>query len=92
MPIAIIVNELVTNSLKYAFPDGRPGHVKVALHTDGDVVLTVTDNGTGFRTEGGEGIGSRVLSLLTQQLGGTLTRENLAQGCRVTLRMPRPAI
>jgi two-component system, sensor histidine kinase PdtaS len=47
VPIAIILNELVTNSLKYAFPDGRPDHIHVELRTDGEVVLTVSDNGIG---------------------------------------------
>jgi two-component sensor histidine kinase len=92
VPIAIIVNELVTNSLKYAFPEGQTGLVQVALRADGDVVLSVTDNGMGIQGERPEGVGSRVLSLLTQQLGGTMTRENLAPGCRVTLVMPRPPV
>jgi two-component sensor histidine kinase len=92
VPIAIILNELVTNSLKYAFPDGRPGHIHVELHADGEVVLTVSDNGIGIRTQQPEGVGSRVLSLLSQQLGGTIDYENLDQGCRVTLRMPKPSV
>ena len=90
VPIAIIVNELVTNSLKYAFPDGRPGLIQVTLRADDEVVLSVTDNGVGIRGDRPEGFGSRVLSLLTQQLGGTITSENLASGCRVTMRMPKP--
>ncbi|RZM93514.1 hypothetical protein CWO91_39900 [Bradyrhizobium genosp. SA-3] len=92
VPIAIIVNELVTNSLKYAFPDGRPGHIHVDLHADSEVVLTVSDNGVGIRTQQPEGVGSRVVSLLSQQLGGTIDYENLDQGCRVTLRMPKPSV
>ncbi|GAA4133819.1 sensor histidine kinase [Aminobacter aganoensis] len=92
VPIAIIVNELVTNSLKYAFPDGRAGLIQVALRVDRDVVLSVTDNGVGLHEERPGGIGSRVLSLLTHQLGGTITRENLAVGCRVTLLMPKPPV
>ena len=92
VPIAIILNELVTNSLKYAFPDERPGHIHVELHVDGEVVLTVSDNGIGIRTQPPEGVGSRVVSLLSQQLGGTIDFENLDQGCRVTLRMPKPSV
>jgi two-component sensor histidine kinase len=92
VPIAIILNELVTNSLKYAFPDGRPGHIHVELHVDGELVLTVSDNGIGIRTQPPEGVGSRVVSLLSQQLGGTIDVENLDQGCRVTLRMPKPSV
>ena len=92
VPIAIIVNELVTNSLKYAFPEGRAGLIQVTLRADDDVVLSVTDNGVGIRGEWPVGVGSRILSLLTQQLGGTITRENLASGCRVVLRMPKPPL
>lgn len=92
VPIAIILNELVTNSLKYAFPEGKAGHIRVGLHADGNVTLTVQDNGVGLRQEHKKGIGSRVLALLTQQLGGTMEYENLNEGCRVTLRMPKPAV
>ena len=92
VPIAIIVNELVTNSLKYAFPEGRAGLIQVTLRADDDVVLSVTDNGVGIRGERPVSVGSRILSLLTQQLGGTITRENLASGCRVALRMPKPPL
>ena len=92
VPIAIIVNELVTNGLKYAFPEGRAGLIQVTLRADDEVVLSVTDNGVGMRGNLPEGVGSHVVSLLTQQLGGTITRENLESGCRVTLRMPNPAV
>jgi two-component sensor histidine kinase len=92
VPIAIIVNELVTNSLKYAFPNGRSGSVQVTLRVDGEVVLSIVDNGVGGQAAGHEGIGSRVVSLLTQQLGGSLTRDNIGAGYGVTLRIPKPAI
>lgn len=92
VPIGIIVNELVTNSLKYAFPEGRAGAIQVTLRADDEVMLSVSDNGVGIRGEPPEGVGSRVVSLLVQQLGGTVTRENLASGCRVTLRMQKPPV
>jgi len=92
VPIAIIVNELVTNSLKYAFPKGRAGAIEVTLRVGSEVALAVTDNGIGIGEEAPTGVGSRVVSLLVQQLGGTLSRENLAPGLRVTLRMPKPAV
>ncbi len=92
VPLAIIVNELVTNGLKYAFPEGRAGVIQVTLRADDEVTLSVTDNGIGRREDAPEGVGSRVVALLTQQLGGTMTMEDLAPGCRVILRMPKPAI
>jgi two-component sensor histidine kinase len=90
VPIAIIVNELATNSLKYAFPEGRAGLIQITLRADDEVVLSVTDNGVGMDGERPDGVGSHIVSLLTQQLGGKITRENLASGCCVTLRMPKP--
>lgn len=92
VPIAIVVNELVTNSLKYAFPEGRAGLIQITLRAGEEVVLSVTDNGVGVRGDAPEGVGARVVSLLVQQLGGTITRENLESGCRVTLRMPKPPV
>lgn len=96
VPIAIIVNELVTNSLKHAFPEGRPGVIQVSLRAADEVVVSVVDNGVGAggsQETGGsqeEGIGSRITALLAQQLGGTIARDNLGSGSSVTLRMPRP--
>ena len=92
VPIAIVVNELVTNSLKYAFPEGHAGLIQVTLRASEEVVLSVTDNGVGMSAGAPEGVGARIVSLLVQQLGGTVTRENLGSGCRVTLRMPKPPV
>lgn len=91
VPIAIILNELVTNSLKYGFPNGRAGHVRVELRVGSQIALSVHDNGIGLAENKAEGIGSRVISLLTQQLGGVLTYDNSEGGCRAELRMPKPA-
>ncbi len=46
----LIINELVTNSLKYAFPEGKEGEIKIALHAiDGNVIeLAISDNGIGI--------------------------------------------
>ncbi|TAE52331.1 MAG: hypothetical protein EAZ89_08640, partial [Bacteroidetes bacterium] len=48
VPLGLIVNELITNSLKYAFPDGRAGTITVSLQKTGDQLdLLVADNGVG---------------------------------------------
>jgi PAS domain S-box-containing protein len=50
VPLGLLVNELVTNALKHAFPDGRRGHVSVRLSGDGTrATLTVNDDGSDFR-------------------------------------------
>ncbi|MFP3975293.1 MAG: histidine kinase dimerization/phosphoacceptor domain -containing protein [Dehalococcoidia bacterium] len=53
VPCGLIVNELVSNSLKYAFPEGRQGEVKVSLHEIGgnEVDLVISDNGAGLPEE-----------------------------------------
>ncbi|MGE8943992.1 sensor histidine kinase [Leptospira interrogans] len=94
VPIAIIINELVTNSIKHAFSDDLPGQILIALHTDEDLVLTVSDNGIGRPAPDQlpRGVGSKVVALLAQQLNGSLTYETAQPGCRVVLRMPKPTI
>ena len=50
IPLGLILNELLTNSLKHAFPDGRNGEIKVELHLEEDsqYYLSVADNGIGL--------------------------------------------
>lgn len=77
--LGLVINELVQNALKYAFPDDRPGEVRVEFQRSGDhYQLTVTDNGVGFSAKSeavGTGNGRRLIQAMTQQLGGTLTVE-----------------
>ena len=94
VPIAIILNELVTNSLKYGFPDEKSGQIFIQLRTDQDLVLSVSDNGVGMpeTQQSKKGIGSKIISLLVQQLDGTLVYEDAQPGCRVILRIPTPKL
>jgi two-component sensor histidine kinase len=87
LAIGIIANELVTNCLKYAFPDDRAGHVVVALANGDGLELSVSDNGVGLPSASNpEGLGSRIISLLTQQLEGEISYQRLDPGLRVVLR------
>jgi two-component sensor histidine kinase len=88
VPLGLIVNELVTNTFKYAFPDGSEGAVDVTLRRikEDEVELVVRDNGVGC-TSLHEGLGSRLVRLLVQQLGGSITREVAKPGCLVTARL-----
>jgi len=74
VPIAIIINELVTNSIKYGFPDERPGRILIKLHTTDELVISVSDNGVGMpgHEQARKGFGSKVVALLVQQLNGQL--------------------
>jgi hypothetical protein len=49
IPCGLIVNDLLTNSLKHGFPDGRSGEIRVSIECkDGDCKLNVSDNGVGL--------------------------------------------
>jgi two-component sensor histidine kinase len=91
VPLAIIVNELVTNSIKYAFPEGRVGAIEVSLRNDGELELIVADNGVGATDADAArgGVGSTIIALLTQQLAGTLTHDTSPGGHRAILRVPK---
>jgi PAS domain S-box-containing protein len=86
----LIVNELVSNSLKHAFPDRRKGKVEVTLRSVGAaVVLAVADNGVGFPSNfafrNASTLGLKLVAIFTEQVGGTidLAREG---GTRFSLR------
>ena len=76
VPIGLILNEAITNSLKYAFPNGQPGYILVSLKTTPPVVeLTVADDGIGMPESDAENtkksLGMSLLQGLTTQIGGT---------------------
>jgi two-component sensor histidine kinase len=78
VPLGLIVNELLTNTLKYAFPKGQDGKVLIRLEKrkDGRLHLEVSDNGVGKSgVTQGTGFGGQLVSLLTQQLGGSMREE-----------------
>ena len=91
LPIAILTNELVTNSLKHGFPVGRTGNIEVKLWKDGGVLLEVRDNGIGCPTDPKEGVGSQLMHAMAEQLNGTLIREHANPGCRTIVRVPFPS-
>lgn len=74
--LGIIINELFTNAMKYAFTGAQSGHIKICLDKAGNhVTLTVKDNGRGL-PEGldaykSNGFGLRLVEMITQQLNGT---------------------
>src|ERR1700730_2415725 len=88
--IGLMVNELVTNAVKYAFPGNTTGTVLVTLkRVPGELRLTVADNGQGIdfrRTD--SGLGGRLVEGFAQQLGGQLKRESGDKGAIVCLTLP----
>ncbi len=78
-PCGLIVNELISNALKYAFPGDGAGEIRVALHAadDGDIELAVSDDGSGMPVEfdwrGAQTLGLRLVrNLVERQLQGQL--------------------
>jgi two-component sensor histidine kinase len=90
--IGLIVNELVTNAFKYAFPDGKGGNVEITLVAEADAILiTVEDNGAGCPPDLGEGVGSKLVKLMASQFDGEVNRRPSEKGCRVDVRLRSPA-
>jgi two-component sensor histidine kinase len=89
---SLIVNELITNCLKHAFPDGRSGTVQVRLRASPSTVsLTVEDDGVGlpegFQVRDQRSLGFSLLSTLSDQLRGGFEIGE-AQGTRITVAFP----
>lgn len=85
VPLGLIVNELLTNTLKYAFPEGQQGKVEIKLYKQpgGALHLEVSDNGVGKSGQTkGTGFGGQLVSLLTQQLSGSMIEE-VTNGTRI---------
>ena len=76
IPMGLIINELVTNSLKYAFPNGREGTIEIEVERDAlsRLVLRIKDDGVGKANPGassGTSFGTNLVKLLSKKLKGT---------------------
>lgn len=93
VPLALVVAELLTNSLKYAFIDRERGTVGVGLNSD-DKTITVKifDNGIGFAhdepSSSHTGLGTKIIRALSKQIRATLSEKSDQDGTQVTLVMP----
>ena len=87
----LIVNELVTNALKYAYPDGH-GDVRVGFCRAGDAVeLRVEDDGVGYQ-EGsqpkGSGLGATIVGAMARTMKATVCVQSSGKGTRVLVSLP----
>lgn len=87
--IGVIVNELVMNALKYAYPSGK-GPIRVAFHHTGNghAELSVEDDGVGFRPQTdprSTGLGQRIIRAMADKLNAQVEQEQGRQGARVTV-------
>jgi two-component sensor histidine kinase len=95
VPLGLIVNELVTNALKHAFPGNRHGTVRVRLDqpTPKDLQLVVEDDGVGVRGHSlPTGMGRGVVDALVAQLGGQLECRSHDGGTTFSLSVPSTAL
>jgi two-component sensor histidine kinase len=91
--VGLIINELLTNALKYAFPDPtRPGRIEVEFEKrNGEFCLSVTDNGVGpgdQRPGTGTGMGHNLVRMLAAQLGGSLNAQDAEPGSMFVVTFP----
>jgi two-component sensor histidine kinase len=90
--IGLIVNEIISNTMKYAYPDSGAGKIHIALeHENKNSILTVSDNGIGIPTEKISKIdnsyGMQLIYLFTQQIEGTININN-NNGTKYTIKFP----
>lgn len=90
--IGMIVNELVCNAYKYAFPDGACGEIVIGMDASKALtILEVVDDGVGFAGPGAtfrDGLGLRMVDAMTRRLGGSYHREFVTKGTKSVVCFP----
>jgi PAS domain S-box-containing protein len=93
-PLGLVFNELISNMLKYAFPDGRKGECVIAARPEGQsLVLTMQDNGVGIPADldwnNSPTLGLRLVNILVAQLKGKIDLDRTA-GTKFVITIPVP--
>ncbi|MCB0851139.1 MAG: sensor histidine kinase, partial [Bacteroidetes bacterium] len=88
VPVGLIINELICNAVKYAFPDQRIGELSVNLSREGNLIrLVVSDNGVGLeekiQEKGVSPFGLKLVNLLAEKLNANMNVET-RNGTRFT--------
>ena len=91
LAIGVIINELVTNSCKYAFDEGKAGRIIVELDSKNETFeLSVADNGRGYSPDREPGLGTRLVTMFAAQLGGSVAWDAVPSGgCKTMIVFPR---
>uniref|UniRef100_UPI0025B83DB3 sensor histidine kinase n=2 Tax=Cecembia sp. TaxID=1898110 RepID=UPI0025B83DB3 len=93
VPLGLIVNELLTNALKYAFPKGVKGNIELRLENlnEDNFQLKISDNGVGKSSDEkakGTGFGTQLVDLLTRQIDGKLMQD-VSNGTMILINFKR---
>jgi len=92
LPLALIINELVSNSLMHAFQDKTTGSIGLffEIKSNGIIVMTISDDGVGFEWNPSEygTLGFEMVSALVEQIHGTMAVESGPEGSRVRIQFP----
>lgn len=94
IPLALVLNELVTNALKYAYAGKAPDNVLIELKASmSHILLTVKDTGAGlpegFDFKKHSSVGMKIIKSLTRQLRGEVSMLNTNPGLQCSLKFPR---
>jgi two-component sensor histidine kinase len=93
VPCGLLLNELISNALKHAFPDGRNGKITILLQADDkQVTLIVSDNGVGLSDEeaaNGGTLGFQLINTLVKQMDAVMKMETI-QGSKFMITFDLP--
>lgn len=97
IPIGLILNELISNALKYAFNGVDDGVLEIhLLNQDNSIHLKVSDNGGGlpknFAIENSKSLGYRLIKAFSEKLSAALTIEHSPAGTVISMNIPNPKI
>lgn len=92
IPMGLIINEIVSNCYKHAFPDGRRGRIEISLQkNNGDLMLSVRDNGVGFpegvNFQQTKSLGMQLISSLVNQVRGEINLKG-DSGTQFVIKIP----
>lgn len=96
VPLALVVSELITNSIKYAYPPSMSGEVFIGFKDRGDHVLVcIRDEGiglpNGFEPSKSDGLGMKIVTSLVRQVRGELAMTPRTRGAQFDIKIPSNA-
>jgi len=91
VPCGLIMNELISNCLKHAFPSISHGTIRIHMQSGTQNTIVIEDNGVGvpdgFTVQEAGSMGMQLVSALVEQMDGTITLEKI-EGTRFTIMFP----